>query len=51
MPEERRIKGIYAHLNEQGAVGVPFTDKIRYKNPETAVINMPASPREQIIKI
>ena len=48
---ERRIKRIYAQLNEQVAAGVPFTDKVRYKNPESAVINKPASPREQIIKI
>ena len=48
---ERRIKGIYAHLNEQVAAGLPFTDEKRVRIPEAALVNKPASSREQIVKI
>ena len=48
---ERRIKGIYAHLNEQVAAGLPFTDEKRIRMPEAALVNKPASNREQIVKI
>jgi len=48
---ERRIKGIYAHLNEQVAAGLPFTDQKRERSPESGLISKPASNREQIVKI
>ena len=48
---ERRIKGIYAHLNEQVAAGLPFTDEIRNKTPANAIIHKPATEQEQTIKI
>ena len=35
----RRIKGIYAHLNEQVAAGLPFTDEKRMRTPESALLN------------
>ena len=46
-----RIKGIYAHLNEQVAAGLPFTDKRHIRSPENTIINKPPSSREQIVKI
>jgi hypothetical protein len=48
---ERRIKGIYAHLNEQVASGVAFAEEKRPRSPENSVIHKPASNKEQLVKI
>lgn len=48
---ERRIKGVYAHLNEQVAAGVPFAEEKRPRSPENSVIHKPASNKEQLVKI
>jgi len=47
----RRIKGIYAHLNEQVVAGLAFTDKKRVRNPEAVLVSKPPSNREQQVKI
>ena len=48
---ERRIKGIYAHLNEQVVAGLPFTDVKRTHSAEGVLINRTPSSREQALKI
>jgi hypothetical protein len=49
---ERRIKGIYAHLNEQVAAGMAFTEERRIKSPENAVLHSKLpSNKEQVVKI
>ena len=49
---ERRIKGIYAHLNEQVAAGLPFTDNVRIRDPKAVLINgKTPSNKEQAVKI
>jgi len=48
---ERRIKGIYAHLNEQVASGLAFTDEKRSRWPEIALANRTPSAKQQAVKI
>ena len=48
----RRIKGVYAHLNEQVVEGIPFSDEIRIGNiAKEKVLKKPPASREQAAKI
>jgi hypothetical protein len=38
-------------LNEQVVAGVPFSEEKHIRSPESAVINKPASSKEQIVKL
>jgi len=45
---ERRIKGIYAHLNEQVAAGLPFTDGNRPQASENVTLRPPSAKEMQV---